>query len=221
MKRIIRFYKAFGLREVFYQGFTRGLRALFPPKMHLVYARLDELCEKSPYEIENRSIKPYSSFDEIPGEVVREIIVEGTVYNRPIVNREFFIEFCSRFFREGGVLWLFNFNKKYVGYVWTILGGGISRFHLFPIIPEDALLLGAEIFPDYRGRGFNAMFHDMVLRELRKSGVERIYTGILVNNCASIRSYGKTIFRPLGIVRRRELFGKYLLLWDKKSFHKV
>ena len=57
--------------------------------------------------------------------------------------------------------------------------------------------------------------------DLKKAGIERIYSEVLEWNNANIRSLPKTGLKMIGIARELNICGKKYIIWYKKKYDKL
>lgn len=115
-------------------------------------------------------------------------------------------------FAKGALFYLVRLNKEFVYYFWYIKGRYVSPYY-FPITHNDVVLLDAETFPEFRGRGINPTITNHMIHKLKEEGVTRVFLSISASNESSIRAIAKTQFKKYGVARKFRLFGKSITLW--------
>lgn len=115
-------------------------------------------------------------------------------------------------FEKGASLWLVVSEDQLAGYGWTIEGKTIEPYY-FPLGPKDLHLFDFHVFPEFRGRGFNPLLVDCILRDLATDQGGRAYIEAAEWNEAQLASLRKTLFRLLGFAKMYKIFGKVLTGW--------
>ena len=88
----------------------------------------------------------------------------------------------------------------------VIWGRACPFFHVV-LTENDTMSMDLRVDPDLRGRGLATAFFSQSVQELARSGCERIYVTVLVNNVTVNRMVERLGFKPL--VRWRHVRGGY------------
>ncbi len=196
--------------------FQRVRRNLIPPLRQVLRVCLAEF--QPPPEAADREIavREYSSFRDVPPDLLEEIFYKGTIDDEAPCSREAVSAFFTWLFARGATFWACSEGENLVGNLWTLRGSAdVFRFHFFPLSSADAALLAHEIFPPYRGRGLNRIMTHRVLGELKAGGVERAYVDVLLTGTRSLKSFSKTSFLPVGQARMKCFRKRAIVIWRR------
>lgn len=143
---------------------------------------------------------------EVPSELLEQAYAQKT---EAIVSH-----YMRHFFARGAHFWYLTVDSTLVGVCWsTVSDGGL--FYFSPLAPDEAIIEATEVYPAYRGKGYNPLMIKAVFDALANRGVRRVYMSSKKWNTPSLRSLAKTGLREAGSVRRFELFGKRITIWDR------
>jgi ribosomal protein S18 acetylase RimI-like enzyme len=116
-------------------------------------------------------------------------------------------------FRKGASLWLVRSGQALAGYAWT---ESCDRVGLcYPTAERDGYLFDVLVFPEYRGRRINPLLVNYIASHLAAEGIVHAYCDVKEWNEASLRSFRRTIFRPIGISKLGPLGRRRLVELDK------
>ena len=115
-------------------------------------------------------------------------------------------------FDKCAVLWLLKENGQLAGYRWTIVNNHVTPTY-FPHTEGDVHSIGAEIFPNFRGRNLLFLFQINSFIIMKNEGFKRFYAETYVWNKQAVRAFLKTNLRKVGIATRFSFFGKNVVIW--------
>ena len=220
LKRALRYVRSYGIRAAASHLFKKTAYLLFPPARKVFCARLNDfvLPQELAENKENILVISYRSMDALPPGFVDDLFFKGTIYNLRPASPAMVNEFLDRFFRESALLWTCFAGKTLVGYLWTYMGSTeYSRVHFFPLGPEDAVILAVEIFPQFRGNEYLRKLTYFTFAELKKLGIKRVYTDILLTNRSSLRAFSKATFSSIGQARMKNFKHSQLVIWRRDN----
>jgi GNAT superfamily N-acetyltransferase len=121
--------------------------------------------------------------------------------------------FFNRWFSRGATLWLYVINQNVVAVQWT-LPRGFDGFYSVPISPAEIILVAAEVFPPFRGKGHFPRMLSRLFSELRTAGYRRAYLKVAPSNRAAQRGMSKTCAVRVGRVYTWRLAGMWGTIWS-------
>jgi len=119
----------------------------------------------------------------------------------------------ERFNLEAEV-WLITQNDELIGFNWTIKKTSMGTY-FFPLVNSTVCIFDQEIFPEYRGRGINAMLTMYILNSLKQEGMTHAYISIKEWNQSNLRAISKTIFEKIGVASKFRLLGRVIIIWTE------
>lgn len=116
-------------------------------------------------------------------------------------------------FERHASLWLVESNNQLAGFGWTIEGTAIEPYY-FPLGAKDVQLFDFYVFPEFRGGTLYWLLTNHILCTLAAEGCSRAFADTGEWNRAQLAAFQRTPFRPLGLVRTYNLFGRAFTSWS-------
>jgi RimJ/RimL family protein N-acetyltransferase len=129
---------------------------------------------------------------------------EETAFTRTSIDR----------FTKKSILWLIFEDDHLVGYSWSVDRYPIAGYY-FPLPKHSIHLFDQEIFPDYRGHGYNGIATNEILKDAKRRGLTHAYISVGEWNEKNLRSMMKTAFKPIGVARRRRSGHRIIVTWKE------
>lgn len=101
--------------------------------------------------------------------------------------------------------WLAHLDGEVAGIQWAFAPGAAALMRLEPTEREFRLSF---VLPRFRRQGVNLAMKVGVIHALRASGVRRIYSHVLADNVASLRSLERLGWRPVAVTEVRRRLGR-------------
>lgn len=208
LERLARYYRSKGLASTVKQ-IGQKIKDSVCRKPYYLYAV--DLADRADCENELSSsieVVAYQKEADVPSEIVQPFFERlGEKAMRHYMNVRF---------GKGAWLWVVCMDRQAAGYLWSIRGGTVEP-HYFPLTANDVNLFDDMILEPYRGRGLNAMLINLVLSELKKQSVVRVFIDTQTTNRAEIRSLAKTDFKVF-VCARKHRWGRHIMtLWRPYS----
>lgn len=127
-------------------------------------------------------------------------------------NEELLLDAIRKRYEMGARLWYLRSDAGYVGYTWSLTGRAMAPY-FFPMMERDVFFFDVFVFPPYRGRGFNSVLMNHLLRHYKNDGFLRAYVDTLEWNSPEMRSLAKNGFVRIGLARKRFRRGKCKVTW--------
>jgi hypothetical protein len=216
LPKIVRHVKDHGLAGTISHAFIRLWRSLVPPLRQVYCANLADVPLPAPDADPTIRVQPYRSMADVPMAVRDGILADGTIDDKKPPSAGTVTAFLDWLFAQGAVLWACARDGSLAGYLWSIRGSAEEpRYHFFPLGPRDAVFLAHEIFPAHRGQDLNRKMTHLVLKEMKASGVERVYVDVELSNRRSLKSFSRTVFSPVGLARMKKSKTRQIVIWGR------
>ncbi len=205
LSRLTMYCKRHGLRATVGRGAQAAIRTMFSNRMVLFYFDLAA-------DVPGPADTPHSvglERKKNETEIGQPDLEEFVNFWNPKIARE---QMRNRF-RLGAWLWLLKADGRLAGYGWTMRGRTIEP-HFFPLADDDVHLFDYYVAPAYRGRGFNPLLVNHILRYLASDGPGRAFIEAAEWNHAQLSSLTKTPFRLLGYARKLTIRSQTIVWWD-------
>jgi ribosomal protein S18 acetylase RimI-like enzyme len=197
VSRLTEYYKRHGVAATLGRFSIEAKRRLFSQRMVLFYCDLSTLPQLQPDIPMHLRIEEHPRQSDIRPQDLLQIT---TFWNPKLATQS-----IRTRFELGASLWLIRFEETVAGYGWTLQGRTVEP-HYFLLTPRDVHLFDFNIFPQFRGRGFNPLLVTEVLRKLAPEGFRRAFIEAAEWNQAQLRSLRKTPFKLLGFARKFTIF---------------
>jgi ribosomal protein S18 acetylase RimI-like enzyme len=197
VSRLTEYYKRHGFAATLGRFSIEAKRRLFSRRMILFYCDLSALQQLWPEVPMHLSIEEHRRQSDISSQDLLQIT---SCWNPKLATQSIRTRFAL-----GASLWLIRFEEKVAGYGWTLQGRTVEP-HYFLLTPRDVHLFDFNVFPQYRGRGFNPLLVTEILRKLAPGGSRRAFIEAAEWNQAQLRSLRKTPFKRLGFARKFTIF---------------
>lgn len=207
MKRILNIYRKEGAANVFKKAFVKAYQNILYRKIIVFYVSLADDDIKDYQLPRELTVKRRWSEGELSSEEMEQLSSHWNSYGE-------FNENIARFKKDSSV-WLLEEKEKVLAFQWTVRGKTIKPY-LFPFTKDDAHIFDCYVFPEYRGKRFNSMLTNYLLRELRKEGVLRVFWEVHEWNRSELKSVPKIdiAYREVGTAKKYRIFNKELILWE-------
>jgi GNAT superfamily N-acetyltransferase len=203
-ERLIGYLKRHGLRATILRFGLAFKRMLKGTRLVLFYCDLGSVSHPGTNDSSGLNIERKTARNELAAKDLQKIlgVSNGSGAPRQISER----------FEHGAALWLCKLEDQLVGYGWTIIGRTVKP-HFFPLGAADAHLFDFFVFPEYRGRQFNASLVIHILKTLGAEGKRRAFIEAAEWNIAQLRSLSRMPFQQLGRARKFGSFGRLFVIW--------
>lgn len=125
--------------------------------------------------------------------------------------------FIRKKFDQGAVLWLIMAQGRLAGYRWTLFHDRVSSSVFFPHSEGDVHSVGAELYPDFRGKNIYQMSNTYLKSTLKNEGYRRLLSETYVWNKRAIRALLKEGNRPVGIATKFRLGNTMIVIWHDRT----
>lgn len=191
--RIIRYFKRHGLFATGKRFFEKFWWDVIRRRNIIYYVELTK-CSLQEFELpEHYAIECKKTGEDI---ISSELETLYSYRGEKIVQNQ-----MQDHFSKGAYLWLIKNDGQVVGMVWMIREHTLKPYY-WPMMPGDVHLFDNEIFPDYRGRGINAVFLNGLVVELKDMGLVRAFIETRIINVSERKSLKKTLFVELTTARK-------------------
>lgn len=158
--------------------------------------------------LSNLSVERKRCLEEIDREDWKRIV---EFWNPKITERLF-----SQRFSAGSSLWLLRLEGALAGYGWTMIGRAMEPYFL-PFGDNDVFMYDHLVFPEYRGRRLLSALMTYEVMHMAAESRSRAYFEVAEWNQPCISNVTRTGFRPIGIARKRTVFGRTFIEWGAAS----
>lgn len=205
-KKFIQQYKKNGLVGSIHWLFVK-IQRKFIKRQILFFVELTEINDNDFLLPDNITIEIVKSENEIGDKELKRLIEGGTALMGNKAK-----QMIKERFAKGALLWLMKMNDQFAGYSWTISKDTLRPTYM-PYTEKDVHGIGDEIFEEFHNQGLHRIFVKYQLINMKNEGFLRFFGEIYVWNKPSLRSYGKTEMRKLGIAKKRFLGGRNIVTW--------
>lgn len=206
--RITDYYQRHGLVATVRRAVLAARRTLFRGRTVLFYCDLVNLRSRSPELPGLMKVEHIVSHAEVSPEDLQQMT---SFWNPKQAHQN-----IQQRFERGATLWLIKCQNNVAGYGWTLRGDTVEP-HYFPLGQEDTHFFDFHVFPEYRGRGINALLVNYILCCLALHCQGRAFIETAEWNQAQLRSLQKTPFCRLGLARSFTLLHQTLVFWAQRG----
>jgi RimJ/RimL family protein N-acetyltransferase len=203
-KRLGRLFRELGPFGLVKRIFVLVGRNLFRSRLYVYGLDLPSL------DVDQLDVPPGYSVEKIGGrsEINEELWAALSGYRDPALWER---QMKARF-PGGAALWVGRIDGKPAGFTWIVQGKMLESF-FFPLLPQDVYSFDGAVLPEFRGHAFFGAMRKMVIRELRRKGIQRWYLAVHQWNIPMRRAVDKAPFKLLGVGRKLRVLNRTLVLW--------
>ena len=190
ISRLSSYFRRHGFGATVRRAAVAGRRALFSNRMVLLYCDLAGHSSPAADLPNSLTVERHRTQRDVSRSDLEKI---STFWNQRLSERN-----IERRFELGASLWLIKSEGDLAGYGWTLRGRTVEP-HYLPLGPEDVHLFDFQVFPQYRGRGFNPLLVSHILRNLVLESQGRAFIEAAEWNQPQLASLRNTPVPPPGI----------------------